>query len=154
MNIAQPNSHDQKRQSMEGVQHRKRPFVLGFFALILSLQAVVLPILFFVFLVMPPTSPINYNGEDVPIGSVRLEMLATMSIWFAFAAYVGPGLWEGKPMARHVAFGTYVALPLVMIIAYRQWSEIPWLIFCSAIVGGYLYAKPNVHTFFESYEPD
>jgi len=138
---------------MEAVQHRKRPFVLGLFALILSMQAVVVPIFIFVFLVMPPTSPINYNGQEIPIGSIRLEVLGMMVVWFAFAAYVGPGLWRGKPMARHVAFGTYVALSLIAISAYRQWSEIPWLITFYLIVGGYLYGKLNVRTFFESYEP-
>jgi hypothetical protein len=56
-------------------------------------------------------------------------------------------------MARHVAFGTYVAVPLVMIVAYQQWSEIPWAIICYLVVGGYLYAKPNVRFFFENYEP-
>ena len=60
---------------------------------------------------MPSSSLINYNGEDVPIGTVRLEMVAAMLVWFVFAAYVGPGLWWGRPMARHIAFGTYVALP-------------------------------------------
>ncbi len=138
---------------MEVTQQRKRPFVLGAFAFILSMQAFILPILLLVFLLTPATSPINYNGEKVPIGEVRLEMLSTMLVWLAFAAYVGPGLWKGKPMARHVAFGTYVALPLAMTIAFQQWSQIPWLIICYAIVGGYLYAKPNVRAWFDSYEP-
>ena len=86
------------------------------------------------------------------MGEVRFEVLGSMLIWFAFAAYVGPGLWKGKPMARHVAFGTYVAFPLVMIIALKEWSVIPGTTICYIIVGGYLYAKPNVHNFFESYE--
>ena len=86
------------------------------------------------------------------MGDVRLQMLGTMLIWFVFAAYLGPGLLKGKPMARHVAFGTYITIPLVLIIAFRQWSEIPWAILCYLIVGTYLYAKPNVCTFFESYE--
>ena len=111
-----------------------------------------LPILFLIFLLTPSTSLINYNGVDVPMGDVRFEVLGTMLIWFVFAAYVGPGLWIGKPTARHVAFGTYVALPLVIIVALKAWSDIPWSIVCDLIVGGYLYAKPNVRNFFETYE--
>jgi hypothetical protein len=138
---------------MDATQHRKRPFVLGFFSLILSLQAVVLPILLVALLLTPSSSPITYNGELVPIGSVRLEMLAIMMIWFAFAAFVGPGLWKGKLIARHVAFGTYAGFGLILAIVQWTWSELFWVVFCCLIVGGYLYAKPNVRAFFESYEP-
>ena len=137
---------------MDNTEQRKRPFVLGVFAFILSVQAIILPILLFIVLLSPSDWPVNYNGVEVPLGDVRLTILGTMLVWFAFAAYVGPGLWKGKPMARHVAFGTYVAVPLVMISVYQQWSEIPWAIICYLIVGGYLYAKPNVRLFFESYE--
>ena len=136
---------------MDVDRHRKRPFVLGFFSLILSLQAVVLPILLLVLLVTPASSPINYNGERVPIGTVRLEMLGIMLIWFVIAAFVGPGLWKGKPIARHVAFGAYVGFGLILMIAQPTWSNFLWVIFCCLLVGGYLYAKPNVRSFFESY---
>ena len=138
---------------MDVTQKRKRPFVLGVFAFILSWQAMILPIVFLAFLLTPSTSPINYNGVDVPMGEVRFEVLGTMLIWFVFAAYVGPGLWKGKPMARHVAFGTYVSVSLITIIVSKEWSEFPWAIFCYLIVGGYLYAKPNVRSFFETSEP-
>ena len=57
-------------------------------------------------------------------------------------------------MARHIAFGTYVSIPVLLIVAYQQWSEIPWAIFCYLIVGGYLYAKPNVREWFDTYESD
>jgi len=137
---------------MDVAQHRKRPFVLGFVSLILRLQAMMLPILLLVLLVAPSSSPINYNGERVPIGSVRLEMLAIMLIWFVFAAYIGPGLWKGKPIARHVAFGTYAGFGLFLLLVQPTWFNLLWVIFCCLIVGGYLYAKPNVREFFESYE--
>ncbi len=137
---------------MYAAQKRKRPFVLGVFAFILSAQALLLPIMFLVFLLTPSTSPITYNGVEVPMGEVRLEVLGTILIWFAFAAYVGPGLWKGNPMARHVAFATYAVVPLIYITFHQAWTEIPWLILCCAIVGGYLYAKPNVCDFFEAYE--
>jgi len=137
---------------MDVAQHRKRPLVLGFFSLILSLQAIVLPILLLVFLVTPSSSLIDYNGEQVPIGSIRLEMLATMLIWFAFAAFVGPGLWKGKPIARHVAFGTYAGFGVFLMFMQPTWSNFLWVVFCFLIVGGYLYAKRNVRVFFESHE--
>lgn len=138
---------------MDVTRQRKRPFVLGVFAFILTGQAIILPILLLVALLTPSDSPVNYNGVDVPMGDVRFQMLGTMLVWFVFAGYVGPGLWRGKPMARDVAFGTYVAIPLVLIVAHEQWSEIPWAIFCYAIVGAYLYAKPNVRSWFDTYEP-
>ncbi|RLA46150.1 MAG: hypothetical protein DRR42_18675 [Gammaproteobacteria bacterium] len=135
---------------MNGIQRRKRPFVLAVIAVILSGQAVILPILFFIFVFSPSNSPITYNGEQVLMGQVRFEVVGTIMIWFAIAAYVGPGLWKGNPMARHVAFGTYAGLPLIFIIVQQAWAEIPWLIFCCAIVGWYLYVKPNVRGFFET----
>ena len=55
-------------------------------------------------------------------------------------------------MARHVAFGTYAGVPLVFLVSHQAWSEIPWMIICCAIVGGYLYAKPNVREFFDTFE--
>ena len=137
---------------MNATEQRKRPFVLRVFAFILCGQALLLPILFLAVLLTPATSPVNYNGVEVPIGDVRFQMLGSMLVWFAIAAYIGPGLWRGNPIARHVAFGTYVAIPLAMVIAYRRWSEISWLIFCYLIVGTYLYAKPNVRRFFQSDE--
>ena len=137
---------------MAVTQKRKRPFVLGVFAFILSGQAIILPMLFLGFLLTPSTSPINYNGVDVPMGEVRSELLGTMLIWFVFAAYIGPGLWKGKPMARHIAFGSYVSILSIMIIVLRDWLVVPWAIVCVLIVGGYLYAKSNVRSFFETFE--
>ena len=138
---------------MASIEERKRPFVLGMFALIFWGQAVILPILFFMFLLAPSDSPVDVNGVDVPMGEIRLEALGTMLIYFAFVAYVGPGLWKGKPMARNIAFGTYVAIPLIFIVASREWGDLPWAIVCYLIVGGYLYAAPNVRRFFDSYKP-
>ena len=138
---------------MDTAQNRKRPFVLGFFALILSMQAIVLPILIVVLLLTPSTSPINYNGLEVPIGTVRLEMLAIMLVWLVFAAFLGPGLWKGKPVARHVAFGTYAGFGLILVTIQRTWPNLIWVAFCCLIVGGYLYAKRNVRSWFDSYEP-
>ena len=86
------------------------------------------------------------------MGEVRLKVLSMLLFWFAFAAYVGPGLWRGYPMARHVAFATYAGVPLVFLVFHRAWSEIPWLIIFCAIVGGYFYAKPNVREFFDTFE--
>jgi peptidoglycan/LPS O-acetylase OafA/YrhL len=137
---------------MHAVHQRKRPFIIGAFALILSGQALLLPIIFVVLLLMPSTSPVTYNGVGTSIGEVRLQLLSALGIWFAFAAYVGPGLWKGNPIARHVAFATYAGLPLIFFAFHQAWKEIPWLLICCAVVGGYLYVKPNVREFFETYQ--
>lgn len=137
---------------MDVTQQRKRPFLLGLFAFVLSGQVVVLPIVFIAFLLIPSDSPVNFNGVDVPMGEVRLEMLATMVIWFALAGFVGPGLWKGRPTARHVAFGMYAGSGLVLMLVQPTWSNLFCAIFGCLAVGGYLYAKPNVRTFFESYQ--
>ncbi|MEM8815741.1 MAG: hypothetical protein AAGE85_07920, partial [Pseudomonadota bacterium] len=129
---------------MTTIEQRKRPFVLGGFALIIWGQAFVLPILFFMFLLAPSDSPVSVSGVDVPMGEIRFQALSTMLIWFVFAAYVGPGLWRGKPKARHVAFAVYVAIPLVFIVASQEWNDIAWMVVCDLIVGGYLYAAPGV----------
>lgn len=128
----------------------KRPLVLGFFAFVLSAQAALLPILFIVFLLMPGDSVGTFYGVERPLGEVRLEMLAILAVWFAFTAYVGPGLWRGSSNARHVAFGVYVSVPLIGIVIHGVYSEIPFYLICCAIVGWYLYGKSNVRDFFDA----
>jgi hypothetical protein len=134
---------------------------LGFFATVLTLQAVVLPFIALVVLFWPPDSVVTYNGVVSPMGEVRWKLLGMLVAWFAFAAYFGPSLWRGSPIARRAfivaclvaaaagPIGTFVAYQgepgLVVAIAQVILSN---LVGCG-IFWWYLYVKPNVRQFFE-----
>lgn len=136
---------------MGDVQRRRRPLIVGMVALIFSVQAILLPILFVAFLLLPSTATMMYNGAEVAVGEKRLEVIGAMLLTFAFVAYVGPGLWRGRPTARSVAFGVYAGLPTILLVMERAWTTLPWLVACCAIVGYYLYLKPNVRDFFSDF---
>jgi hypothetical protein len=140
---------------------RKKPFLLGLIATVLTWQAAVLPILFVLFLFLPSDSPIRYNGVEQPLGEVRLRVLGMLLVWFVFAAYVGPGLLRGRAMARNAVFGAFVLGAILQladtVVTYDGKSGllvavsfvvVESLIQC-AFVGWYLYLKPNVRGFFD-----
>jgi hypothetical protein len=142
-------------------QQPKRPFVLGLFAGGLIAQAVLLPIVIIVVLVSPSDTPVTYNGVEVLMGDVRLKLLGILVLWSTFAAYVGPGLWRGKPMTRTVVATTFVVAAVInLAVAVVTYPGKPGLLVAVGyviassligwgIVGWYLYLKPNVREFFE-----
>jgi len=134
-------------------EYRRRPILLTVFGFVLIAQAVLLPIVIVALLFTPSAYPVTWDGAEVEMGSIRLELLTGFFIWFAIAAVVGPGLWKGHPLARHIAFGCSLLGPSWEIVSNQTWSAIPALLFVAVPVGGYLYFKPNVRRFFESYNP-
>jgi hypothetical protein len=142
-------------------QALRRPFLLGIVAAILIIQAWFLPV-FFVFILFSASDfPVVFNGVEVPIGEVRLQILVMSVLWFALAAYAGPGLRRGSAKARNVFFATFVvveAIAVVMTLADHQgvsglivaaiYAGLSSVIVC-VVVGWYLYMKPNVRAFFE-----
>lgn len=143
------------------MQGPKRPLILGVVAAVLTVQALVLPILALVVLFAAADSPATYNGVEVTLGEVRLEVLGVLMVWFAFAAYVGPGLWQGKRTVRKVLFSVFVLTAVAglvmtvsiyrgepgfaLVLAYEGVSNV----FGCGLVGWYLFKKPNVREFFE-----
>jgi hypothetical protein len=134
---------------------------LGFFATVLTLQAVILPFIALLVLFWASDSVITYNGVASPMGEVRWKLLGILVAWFAFAAYFGPSLLRGSPIARRafvvVCFVAAAAGPVGTFVAYR--GE-PGLLVAIAQVSlsnlmgcgifwWYLYVKPNVRQFFE-----
>jgi hypothetical protein len=138
-----------------------RPFLLSLVAGILIIQAWILPIFFAFTLFSAADSPVAINGVQVPIGEVRVQLLVMFVLWFALAAYAGPGLWRGNAKARSIFFAAFVVVEgaaLVMTLAQHQGVEglIAAAIYASLsnalvciVLGWYLYMKPNVRAFFE-----
>jgi hypothetical protein len=134
---------------------------LGLVAGILIIQAWTLPIFFVFTLFSAADSPVVINGAQLPIGEVRVELLVMFVLWFALAAYAGPGLWRGNAKARNTFFAALVVIEVaavVMTLAQHQGVEglIVAAIYASLsnvlvciLVGWYLYMKPNVRAYFE-----
>lgn len=130
------------------------------FATTLTAQAVLLPFLCLYFLFLPDDSIVNYNGESVAIGSVRLKIFAMFGIWFAFAAYLGPQLRKGRRRARDVLFGTLLVSAFVdLVLTVIDYRDTPGALALSTMMlainallcgisGWYLYRKENVRAFF------
>ena len=140
-----------------------RPFILGLFAGVLTVQAALLPVIAVVVLFSASDSQFTYNGEEVALGEVRLRVLGMLMLWFAFAAYVGPGLWRGKVGARNVVLGVVlvatIANLVVGAIKVRSQGNVGFLLaagyvlssalFPAAIFVWYLCFKSNVREFFK-----
>jgi hypothetical protein len=136
------------------------PFLVWLVAAILTAQAVLAPLMFIIFLLLPANSPVNYNGNDALVGDVRPKILTMAAIWFAVAAYLGPQLRKGRARARDIAFGVFVVSAVIGVVGtameYRDTPGVlvtvivmfTWNSFWCGICAGYLYRKPNVRAFF------
>ena len=138
-----------------------RPFVLGLSAAVLTAQAVVLAVMFVFTLFAPSDVPVTVNGVRSTFGEERLTLLGMLAVWIAFAGYVGPGLWRGRKKIRDFVAGVFVSIAVVDLaktgVTYYGtsgfWVALAFvgannLLGC-AIVGWYLYRRPNVRAFFE-----
>jgi hypothetical protein len=114
----------------------RRPFLLGFFAAALTLQAAVLPFIALVVLFWASNSVFIYNGVASPMGEVRLKVLGTLVVWFAFAAYFGPGLWRGSATARRALFAACLAVAAAGVVAtFVAYQGKSGLVVATAYVG-------------------
>jgi formate hydrogenlyase subunit 4 len=116
--------------------------------------------MFIIFLLLPADSPMNYNGNEVLVGDVRVKILAMAAIWFWVAAYLGPQLRKGRAKARDIAFGVFVVSAVIdVVVTAMEYRNTPgvlvtvivmftWNSFWCAICAWYLYRKPNVRAFF------
>ena len=129
----------------------KRPFVLGLFGFVLTAQSVLSVILFFVFAVAPSDSVGNFMGEERPIGEVRFEVLAMLVIFSVAAWFTGRGLWKGNPIIRNMVFGLLIVLLILTTIESGAYEQVPADLVAIALIGWYLYLKPNVSDFFSDY---
>jgi hypothetical protein len=139
----------------------RRPFFLGLFAGVLTLQAAILPVIVLIVLLTASDSVVVYNGIESPMREVRLKILGMLLGWLAFAAYFGPGLWRGSAIARRVFFALFLIASAASLggtfVSYQGTSDLVVdtaqvglsnVIGC-AILWWYLYIKPNVREFFE-----
>lgn len=141
----------------------KRPLILGLFAGVLTAQAALLPVFAVVVLVSASDSPFTYNGVEVALGEVRLQVLGMLVLWFAFAAYVGPGLWRGRIGARNVVLAVTLVATIANLVVgainlrYQGHVGLPLAagyllssaLIPAAILVWYLCFKSNVCEFFE-----
>ena len=127
----------------------ERPFLIGMVAILMIGQAFLCPAFFLIFLSMTP------DGVDLEsLGSQSFEQFKSdmiwMSVkWFFIAGILGPLLWMGKPMARHLLFSLCVLPLLIEVVRIRQWAGVIPVLIAALVVGGYLYRKSNVRLFFQ-----
>jgi hypothetical protein len=120
------------------------------FAGFLTAQAVLLPVMAVVTLFVP-----------LDQGQSKLQTVGILGVWFAFAAYFGPGLWRGSALARRAFFAMcLVAAAAGVVATFVEYQGTSGLVVATSYVGlsnligcgifwWYLYMKPNVREFFE-----
>jgi hypothetical protein len=69
-------------------------------------------------------------------------------VWFAFAAFVGPGLWRGNSRARDAAMILFVIALAAKLFVSQIYKDLPLDLAFVGLVAWYLYLKPNVVAFF------
>ena len=163
---AEPHVMRQMRNEPQVQEFRpavpKRPLLLGVFAGVLSAQAALLPVVALAVLFSASDSPFIYNGAEVALGEVRLQVLGIMVLWFAFAAYVGPGLWRGRAGARNAVLAVALVATIVNLVVgaanVRYQGNAGLLLAAGYVLGSalipaaiivwYLCFKANVREFF------
>lgn len=128
----------------------KRPFLVSVFVLLVVFKACLLLIPIFVTILATPESTLQLIGDSMLIGDVRYKLLAVLIAWTVFTAYVGVGLWRGKSIARHFFLALLLVLLLMAVVLRQRYIELPLVVAVSGLVVWYLYAKPNVRSFFEA----
>ena len=127
----------------------KRPLFLVIAVLFIGAQICALFAALYIAILATPESTFQITDEAMVVGDVRTELVVVLVLWLAISAYVGLGLWRGNSIARHIFFGTLVAILLIETFIRRAFIELPLVALTCGIVAWYFYARPNVKQYFE-----
>ena len=126
----------------------ERPKLLILAELFVLVQSCAILIMIYFAALATPDSTIQFTGEPMRVGDIRLKALIVLALALALSIYVGLGVWRGDPIARHLFVGLFVMIVLLETFIRDAFIEIPLVVLVCGVVGWYFYGKSNVRSFF------